>query len=73
MGDRQERGLESLQERVEETEAVVNATPTATRNKNKLKFLEEIRRMAMVATKCRNPLFVEEGSQDKSEECQRMI
>ena len=72
MGEGQERVLEFLQERAEETAAVVKARTTATRNKNKLKVLEEIRRMATAAA-AMHESCVEERYQDESEECQKRI
>ena len=57
LGWAMDRGLELLQERLEEAAAAVKATATATRNKNKYKISMEIRRMATATAKCRNPGF----------------
>ena len=54
VGDGQERGLESLQERLEEA-AAVNATTT--RNRTSSRFPAMIRKMATEAAKNRNPVF----------------
>ena len=48
-------GLEALQVRLEAAGEVMGTT-TATRNKNKFKILDDIRKMATEAAKCRNPI-----------------
>ena len=52
--------MEALQARLEEAAAEVKATTMATRNKNKLEILDEIRLMAAEAAKCRNPFLRKE-------------
>ena len=48
-------GLAALQERLEEAPAAIKATTTALRIKSKYTVPNEIREMAAVAAKCRDP------------------